>query len=111
MSGEMPSDIPLEIRRIGPGDEQELVPSAAAIIRSITHAVVIKREDIFFLSETDGSVPLALGHGFGLYYHDCRYLNGYELTIGSRKPEPLVWNAEGGDSAIVGLSNPEIRML
>ena len=37
-------------------------------------------------------------HGFTLYYHDCRYLNGYELLVGGEHPEPLAarsWE-EGG---------------
>src|SRR5262245_42807902 len=77
-------------------DEQELVPGTTSITRSITEAVVIKDEDIFFLCEPDGSAPLEAGHGFGLYYHDCRFLSGYELRLGGRGPDPLVWNADRG---------------
>lgn len=71
--------------------------------------MVIKHGDLFFLSEPDGSVPLSDGHGFGLYYHDCRFLNGYELRVAGRKPEALVRNAELGYMAMLGLSNPEIQ--
>ncbi len=90
-------------------DEQELIPGTTSIARSIARAVVIKDEDIFFLCEPDGSVPLEAGHGFGLYYHDCRYLSGYELRLGGRKPEQLVWNANRGFQAVLGLSNADIR--
>ena len=38
-------------------ESHELVPGSAAIRGSITHAVVIKNRDLFFLSEPDGSVP------------------------------------------------------
>src|SRR5262245_33342084 len=93
-----------------PHDEQELVPGTTSSTRSITHAVVIKDEDIFFLCEPDGAVPLESGHGFGLYYHDCRFLSGYELRLGGRKPDPLVWNADCGYLAVLGLSNADIRM-
>jgi glycogen debranching enzyme len=93
-----------------PHDEQELVPGATSIARSIAHAVVIKDEDIFFLCEPDGSAPLEPGHGFGLYYHDCRFLSGYELRLGGRKPDRLVWNADRGFLAVLGLSNADIRM-
>src|SRR5262245_65824932 len=92
-----------------PFDEQELVPGTTSITRSIAHAVVIKDEDIFFLSEQDGSVPLEAGHGFGLYYHDCRFLSGYELRLGGRKPERLVCTADRGFQAVLGLSNVETR--
>ncbi len=87
----------------------ELVPGHTAIRGSITHAVVIKDGDLFFLSEPDGAVPLVPGHGFGLYYHDCRFLNGYELRVGGEKAEALVANAQGGATAVIGLFNPEIR--
>ncbi|HKX28954.1 MAG TPA: glycogen debranching N-terminal domain-containing protein [Blastocatellia bacterium] len=78
--------------------------------RGTALAVVIKNEDIFFLCEPDGSVPLEAGHGFGLYYHDCRYLSGYELRLGGRRAERLVCTADRGFQAVLGLSNPEIKM-
>src|SRR5262249_45687575 len=90
-------------------DEQELVPGTTSSTRSIAHAVVIKDEDIFFLCEPDGSVPFEAGHGFGLYYHDCRFLSGYELRVGGRKPDRLVWTADRGFLAVLGLSNADIR--
>jgi hypothetical protein len=90
-------------------EEQELVPGTTSITRSITHAVVIKDEDVFFLCEPDGVVPLESGHGFGLYYHDCRFLSGYELRLGGKKPDPLVWTADSGFMAVLGLSNADIR--
>lgn len=91
-----------------PGD-QELIPGTPTIARSILHTVVVKDEDIFFLAEPDGCVPLESAHGFGLYYHDCRFLNGYELRIGGRRPEQLVWTAQAGFMAVLGLTNPDIR--
>jgi glycogen debranching enzyme len=87
----------------------ELVPSTTSLTRSIAHAVVLKDEDIFFLCEPDGSVPLEAGHAFGLYYHDCRILNGYEMRLGGKKPDRLVWTADDGFLAVLGLSNADIR--
>src|SRR5262249_50987224 len=78
--------------------------------RSIADAVVIKDEDLFFLCDPEGSVPLEAGHGFGLYYHDCRFLNGYELRLSGRKPDRLVWTADQGFLAVLGLSNTDIKM-
>src|SRR5262245_20305447 len=91
-------------------DEQELVPGTTSIMRNITNAVVIKDEDMFFLCDPEGSVPLEAGHGFGLYYHDCRYLNGYDLRLSGRKPDPLVWTADQGFLAVLGLANSDLRM-
>src|SRR5262249_19066141 len=91
-------------------DEQELVPGRTSSTRSITDAVVIKDEDVFFLCDPEGSVPLEPGHGFGLYYLDCRFLNGYELRLSGRKPDRLVGTADQGFLAVLGLSNTDIKM-
>src|SRR5438477_9165903 len=91
------------------GEENpNLVPEVHSIKGSVAEALVIKNGNLFFLSEPDGTVPLAPGHGFGLYYHDCRFLNGYELKICGRKPEVLVRNADRGFMATLGLSNPDL---
>src|SRR5438552_3948121 len=92
------------------GEENpNLVPEVHSIKGSVAEALVIKNGNLFFLSEPDGTVPLAAGHGFGLYYHDCRFLNGYELKMSGRKPEVLVRNADAGYMATLGLSNPDLN--
>jgi 5-deoxy-D-glucuronate isomerase len=40
-----------------------------ATVGGIADAVVIKDQDVFFLSKPDGSVPINGQHGYGLYYH------------------------------------------
>jgi glycogen debranching enzyme len=93
-----------------PGTEQaDLVPGVSTIQGSITDALVLKNGNLFFLSQPDARVPLTGGHGFGLYYQDCRFLNGYELTISGRKPEVLIRTAEAGFMATLGLSNPDLN--
>lgn len=71
-------------------------------------AVVLKDEDIFFLTARDGSVPLGGKHGLGLYYHDCRFLQAYELTIGDEAPEGLVATAASSYMAAYELTNLKI---
>lgn len=44
----------------------------------LADAMVIKDGDIFFLTDPGGEVPFQESHGLGLYFHDCRYLNGYQ---------------------------------
>ncbi len=78
-------------------------------VLSIAEAVVIKDQDLFFLAETDGSVPMSADHGFGLYYHDCRFLNGYEMHLGDTKPQTLVATGEQGFRAIFELTNDDIK--
>lgn len=75
---------------------------------STTNAVILKDADIFFLAKRDGSVPLGGKHGFGLYYHDCRFLDGYELKVGNVQPEGLVAAAASSFRAIFELTNPEL---
>src|SRR5437899_11720722 len=87
-----------------------LVPEVHSIHGNVAEAIVIKNGNLFFLSEPDGTLPLTPGHGFGLYYHDCRFLNGYELKICGKKPEVLVRNADRGFMATLGLSNPNVDM-
>ncbi len=67
-------------------------------------------QDVFFLCERDGGVPLEGKHGFGLYYHDCRLLNGYELMLAGTKASSLVGTAKRGLMATLELTNPDIRM-
>lgn len=51
----------------------------------VAEAAVIKSGNLFLLTNTSGDVPMASGHGLGLYYDDCRYVNGFELRIGGRE--------------------------
>ena len=82
----------------------------SSVTRSIAHAVVLKDGDLFFLSEGDGSVPLTGDHGLGLYYHDCRYLSGYEFKLGAAKPTVLVCTGVSGFGATLELTNPDLRI-
>lgn len=76
--------------------------------QNIARAVVVKDSDLFFLTRPDGDVPIEDGHGFGLYYHDCRFLDGYELRLGERRAVPLIASAAKGFQASVELTNPEL---
>src|SRR5581483_4522494 len=89
--------------------QRVLTKGTPSIARSIADAVVVKDENIFFLTRPDGQIPLQQGHGFGLYYHDCRYLNGYELLLGDAPPESLTSTAESGFEAVIQLTNPDIH--
>ena len=89
--------------------EHLLTRRTPAAARDIAHATVIKQEDLFFLAEPDGCVPLESPQGFGLYYHDCRYLNGYHMTLGGQRPLALVANGAAGFSAIFELTNADIE--
>lgn len=87
-----------------------LTKERASITHSIAEAIVVKDGDLFFLSEPDGRVPLDGAHGCGLYYHDCRYLDGYEIRLANADLDVLAASAAAGDSAVHELTNPDIRL-
>ncbi|HEX3203669.1 MAG TPA: glycogen debranching N-terminal domain-containing protein [Nitrospiraceae bacterium] len=76
----------------------------------LADAIVIKDADVFFLTEPNGNVPLQEGHGFGLYFHDCRYLNGYEIRLAGMPLVPLAATAGRGFMAKFELANPKMKM-
>ncbi len=90
--------------------QRVLMQGTSSITRGISDAIVVKNENVFFLSKPDGNVPLEGCHGFGLYYHDCRYLNGYELKLADAELNVLVSDAAQGFAAIFELTNPELQI-
>lgn len=84
-----------------------LTKGAPSVAQSIAKAVVIKDGNVFFLAPPDGEVPMTPGHGFGLYYHDCRYVNGYEITVGDMHPELLAAQSSEVGRAVFLLTTPD----
>jgi glycogen debranching enzyme len=95
-----------------PASEKKYGPkkSRASRVRSISSAVVAKDEGLFFLCEPDGRVPLGGSHGLGLYYHDCRFLDGYELNLAGSRPSGLMNTGRAGFKADLVLTNSDLRM-
>ncbi|MGH7230604.1 MAG: amylo-alpha-1,6-glucosidase [Nitrospiraceae bacterium] len=90
--------------------EEMLTKGRPTTVESLADAIVMKHENVFFLAKPDGNVPLQDGHGFGLYYHDCRYLNGYELRIDGVMAADLSATAAAGSIGVFTFTNPKIRM-
>ena len=84
-------------------------PRRASQTSGLADAIVIKDADLFFLTNPDGTVPLEEGHGLGLYYHDCRYLNGYEIRLGGMRLAPLAATASRGFMAKFDLANLKMK--
>lgn len=78
--------------------------------RNVARAVVIKAKDLFLLSEQNGEIPAGNPDGFGLYYHDCRYLDGYSLRFAGTAPNVLVTNAHRGSMADFELTNASLQI-
>jgi glycogen debranching enzyme len=100
---------PADSRRRRREQAHILTKGAPPVANSIAKAVVIKHGNLFFLAPPGGEVPLARGHGFGLYYHDCRFLNGYELFVGGEHPEPLAARSWEGGRAVFQLTTPDFQ--
>jgi glycogen debranching enzyme len=81
----------------------------ASTTSSIAHALVIKDDEIFFLCEANGDVPFEGSNGLGLYYHDCRFLNGYELRLDDMPADRLVSTSAAGSSATFELTNRDVK--
>jgi glycogen debranching enzyme len=78
--------------------------------RNVAHAVVSKDQDIFLMSEHGGGVPADNSDGYGLYYHDCRYLDGYELSVAGTSPTSLVSNSACGSVVAFELTNRKLHV-
>ena len=72
--------------------------------------IVIKDGNLFFLTNAEGNVPLTGPHGLGLYYNDCRFLNGYELKVDGENFAGCESDADRGDAATLNFSIPEPRI-
>lgn len=88
---------------------QLLTRGVPSVTRSIADAVCIKNGNIFLVTQPDGSIPVRDGHGFGLYYHDCRYLNGYQFQLADSAPIVLSGATGAVGSATFELTNPHLE--
>jgi glycogen debranching enzyme len=84
--------------------------SRSALVNSIAGALVIKDEDVFFLCAPNGELPLTGRHGYGLYYHDCRFLSGYELRVVGAALHSLIASGGAGFQAELELTNVESHL-
>ncbi len=86
---------------------QVLTKRTPSIGRSIAEAIVLKDESLFLVTRQDGLLPFRGEHGFGVYHHDCRFLNGYAIGLSGVDLELLGSYARSGHEAIFELTNPE----
>lgn len=90
--------------------KETLTKARPAMADSLADAIVIKNENVFFVARPDGNVPLRNSHGMGLYYHDCRYVNGYEIELAGYKPAHLSASSVQGSKGVFTLTNPRIEL-
>ncbi|MDI1480277.1 glycogen debranching N-terminal domain-containing protein [Polyangium sp. y55x31] len=108
--GDLPAE-PTRPREWRERKEEVLTHGSPSHAQSIARAVVLKDEGVFLVTQDDGSIPLQGDHGYGLYYRDCRFLNGYELDIEGAAPEVLASTTRSRYEGIIELTNPDLCTL
>ena len=58
-----------------------LTQADPARIRKSADAIVLRGGDLFLVATEGGDVPFALPHAYGLFFRDCRFLDGYTLRV------------------------------
>jgi glycogen debranching enzyme len=98
-------------RREARSRERILTQPSPAKVRRSTDSVVLKSGGLFFLSQENGDVPFALPHGYGLFFRDCRFLDGYTLRVNEAEPVTLSGIGVRGFETHHHLTNPEFEDL
>ena len=80
-----------------------------AMVDSIAGAITVKSLDLYYVIAADAQIPVNDGHGFGLYFHDCRFLGGYQMTLAGLPPIVLASTAQKGYAALFELTNPDLH--
>lgn len=86
----------------------ELLRTVPSKTLSIDESLTLKDGNLFFLCKRFGDVPFSEESAEGLYYHDCRFLDGYELRMADRPMEALVSTSAKGYQALIELTNPDL---
>jgi glycogen debranching enzyme len=96
-------------RSHGKRRERILTQSEPTKIRQTHGAIVLKQGDLVLLSEPGGDIPFHLPHGYGLFFRDCRFLDGLELRLNGERPTVLSDSARRGFETKHFLTNPGLR--
>ncbi|MGH7392083.1 MAG: amylo-alpha-1,6-glucosidase [Candidatus Rokuibacteriota bacterium] len=89
--------------------ERILTQHDPAKVRRSADAIVLKSGSAFLLATEAGDVPFERPHAFGLFWNDCRFLDGYTLRVNDAEPTVLSGIGRRGYEAHHHLTNPEIR--
>lgn len=89
--------------------EQLLTQAHPSRVARTTDAVVLEEGGRFLLTDASGDVPFGLPHALGLYFEDCRFLNGYVLALSGTAPVALSHSDVRGFETLHHLANPELE--
>src|SRR5215831_7210046 len=71
--------------------------------------VILKHNDVMFVSDLAGDVPAGNDGGLGLYRSDSRFLSTFELRLNGRRPILLNHGVDRAYVATFQLSNPVLE--
>jgi len=76
---------------------------------SIINGMVIRDDELTLVMQEDGEIPITENYGYGLYYHDCRYLSGFLMRLMDTPPTQVLSSDERGFRSTLMVTNPEIK--
>ena len=76
---------------------------------SIINEMVIRDNELAFITLEDGEIPIKENYGYGLYYHDCRYLSGFLMRLMDTPPTRVLSSDERGFRSTLMVTNPEMK--
>jgi glycogen debranching enzyme len=89
--------------------ERILTQADPARVRRTADTVVLKGGGTFLVANEAGDIPFELPHAWGLFLHDCRFLDGYVLTLDGADPVVLGSTAVRSVETRHHLTNPDLR--
>ncbi len=76
---------------------------------NIINELVIRDDELTFVMQENGEIPITENYGYGLYYHDCRYLSGFLIQLMDMPPTRVLSSDERGFRSTLVVTNPEIK--
>jgi len=74
----------------------------------MTDDLVIRDDELTFVTRRNGEIPVTDNYGYGLYYHDCRYLSGFLIQVMGVPPTRILSTDERGFRSTLVATNPDI---
>ncbi len=102
----MPEDQPIH-EPASPRPQRQLLPHGDPIVLAdIRDALVIKQDNLFFMTDAEGNARRESRAGYGLYRDDTRHLSVFDLTFDEIRPTVLLSTAELGYGSEQDFTNP-----
>ena len=76
---------------------------------SIINKMVIRDGELTLVMQENGEIPIRENYGYGLYYHDCRYLSGFLMQLMDIPPTRVLSSDYRGFRSTLIFTNPELK--